>query len=227
MKTVLVVDDEEVIRENMSYLLSKDFRVLTASSTREALESAKLNAPDAILADLQMPDEDGLELCRRIRADKALKNIPILMISGFPDTLRRTECFIWGADDFIAKPFSTSELIARLTSKLRWNRQEIDNSIGSKVLTCGNLVLNEDRFEVLINNNRIELTNFEFKLLKYFISSVGYVSTRDIILEKVWTGSNVTLRTVDTHICTLRKKISNFDHEIEALSGRGYVLRKK
>lgn len=226
MKTILVIDDEPQARDNLRWLLSRDFTVITADSGTEGLQKAKEFKPDAILTDLQMPVMDGIEFCKQTRQDQSLKNTPILIVSGSNDTHLRTECFFWGADDFIAKPFSSSELVARLFSKLRWTRQSIDES-SSLLITCGNLTMNERRYEVQVNGKRVDLTNYEFKMLKYFLANLNTVLSRDAILQHVWTTSTVTSRTVDTHIFGLRNKLIEFDHEFSAIHGRGYCLRKK
>jgi DNA-binding response OmpR family regulator len=226
MKTLLIVDDEPSARENLKDLLSKDFHVLTADSGETGLQITASMTPDAILADLQMPKMDGLEFCKIVRQKQNLKNIPILIVSGSLDTGRRTDCFLWGADDFILKPYSSSELLARLSAKLRWIRTEAISNHADETLAYGNLTINEKKFEVLLDNTRIDLTNFEFKILKYLLKSVGSLLTREDILSLVWNSTNVSSRTIDTHICTLRKKLINFHYEIHAVHGRGYVLRK-
>jgi two-component system alkaline phosphatase synthesis response regulator PhoP len=227
MKTILIIDDEQSARENLQGLLSRDFRVMTASSVPEGIQIAKEINPDAILTDLQMPQMDGVEMCKLTRKDAALKNTPILIVSGVNDAHRRTECFLWGADDFIIKPYSSSELIARLFAKLRWSRQSVEEITDGSGIICGNLSLNERRYEVLIDGNRINLTNYEFKMLKYFLTQKDTVLSRETILQNVWVGSTVTVRTVDTHVCTLRNKLQDFDHEVNSVHGRGYVLRKR
>ncbi|MGZ5279071.1 MAG: response regulator transcription factor [Pseudobdellovibrionaceae bacterium] len=226
MKTILIIDDEESARENLRCLLSNDFRVITAGSGIEGLQKAKELPPDLILTDLQMPEMDGIEVCKMTRQNSILKNIPIMIVSGSHDVHRRTECFLWGADDFVTKPYSSSELVARLFSKLRWSRQAIEDSSVGNLLTCGNLSLDERRYEVLVNGHRVDLTNYEFKMLKYFLNLKDVVLSRDSILKNVWTGNSVTVRTVDTHICTLRNKLGDFDYEIHSVHGRGYILRK-
>lgn len=227
MKTILIIDDEQAALENMKSLLARDFRVLTAGSTMEGIQMAKQSIPDAILTDLQMPQMDGVEMCKITRQDQTLKNTPIIVVSGVNDVHRRTECFLWGADDFIIKPYSSSELMARLLSKLRWSRQPIDEAVDETEIVCGNLILNERRYEVLVDGTRINLTNYEFKMLKYFLGERDIVLSRDLILQNVWVGSTVTVRTVDTHICTLRNKLAGFNHEIYSVHGRGYILRKR
>jgi two-component system OmpR family response regulator len=227
MKTILVIDDEQAARENLKHLLSREFKVISAGSVLEGLEVAKTLKPDAILADLQMPVLDGIEFCKLSRLEETLKCTPILIVSGIADTVKRTECFLWGADDFIAKPYASGELIARLTSKLRWTRKEMAPALDDQDnLRCGNLSINEHRHEVLLGKKRVDLTNYEFKLLHRFLASPDSVLSREYLLDQVWTGSHVTVRTVDTHICTLRKKLAGFDHEFHAVHGRGYILRK-
>lgn len=224
--TLLVVDDEQECRETLRSLLSKHFQVLLAADGKEAIEIARRAKPDAVLVDVQMPGMDGIEVCKAIRSDSTLKSIPVMMISAYGDENWRTESFIWGADDFIAKPFSGRELVARIISRLCWTREP--KEVGSsRLLTIGNLVLDSSKMEVTTNGLPLTLTVFEFGLLKYFIDNRGRVLSRDQILEEVWKDEVVSERTVDTHICAIRKKLSKWDHDIKTIHGAGYILRSQ
>jgi len=225
-KTVMIVDDETAILETLEGLLSREFRVITAPSTQVALARAKETPPDIFVLDLHMPGEDGLALCKFVRKEPKLKNIPILMLSGAGDEQRRTECFTWGADDFMAKPFSGSELIARITAKLRWQRHPADEG-GGETAVCGNLTINYRKGETTVNGKRIDLTTFEMKLLSFFIQAKDQILSRQQILDEVWAGHKVIGRTVDTHVCVLRNKLADFDHAIQTVHRTGYILRSK
>lgn len=148
---LLIVDDEIDTRESLESLLSKQFLVTTAENAEKALYLARSQPFDAILLDIHMPGMNGIELCKAIRRDSQLNTLPILMISASQDENLRTECFLWGADDFIAKPYSGRELVARIHAKLCWIRTPRTQE--EIVLTCGNIGLNEKNWKSLSIND--------------------------------------------------------------------------
>lgn len=223
--TILIVDDEQDVLNSMRHLLSNTFHILTASSTEMAIEVLKTNNPNAVIADLQMSGLDGISLCKFVRTHPTHKNIPVLIVSAMTDQATRTDCFVWGADDFIAKPFSGSELIARVYSKLRWSRKPVEEA--DDYLKCGNLEVNEKNLSITIDGEKIPLTIFEFRMLKHFIQKKDTVLNRDTLLQEVWEDSAVTHRTVDVHIYALRNKLSKFNYEFHTVHGVGYILREK
>lgn len=225
-KTVMVVDDEPAMLDTLEGLLTDDFKVVKAPSAQVALSLARATPPDVFVLDLHMPGDDGLALCKFVRQEPKLKNIPILMLSGAGDEARRTDCFNWGADDFMAKPFSGAELIARITAKLRWQRHAVGETSGESA-QCGNLAINYRKGETTVNGKRIDLTSFETKLLSFFIHSREQVLSRQQILDEVWGGHKVIGRTVDTHVCVLRNKLTEFDHAIQTVHRSGYILKPK
>lgn len=222
---ILVIDDEKDFRDMLRDLLSKNFTVVEAMDGHEGLRLAKASPPSLILIDMQMAGIDGIEVCKRIRQEPALKTIPIIMISGTANEASRTESFLWGADDFIAKPFSGRELLARIMSKLSWTRQPVSKS--SAQVNIGNLILDFDRLEAKVNEQVVDLTQFEMKLLHYFVSNQDKVLSREQILTDIWRECQVTSRTVDTHVYYLRKKMSDFNYEFTTVHGAGYRLKPK
>jgi DNA-binding response OmpR family regulator len=224
--TILVIDDEQENRDTLRSLLSKNFQILTASNGKEGLEIARRARPDAVIVDVQMPDVDGISVCKSIRNDPALKNMPVLMISAYGDENWRTESFIWGADDFIDKPYSGRELVARILSRLCWVREPKEMG-ARKVTSCGNMVVDDSKLEITVDAKPVAFTVFEFTLVKYFIENRGKVLSREKILAEVWKDEVVSERTVDTHIYTIRKKLTLWDHDLKTVHGAGYILRAR
>lgn len=221
---LLIIDDDIDMLESIEDLLSKSFNITKATSVKEAITILDLNTPDAILVDLIMPEQDAIHLCKYIRNNSVHSTIPILVLSGCVDSEKRTECFLWGADDFIEKPFMASELIARILSKTCWKREPKKSQENSEK-HCGNLVLDHKRLSVVIDKKIIDLTSFEYKLLNYFIEHKEKVLSRQNIVQDVWGGDNVSERTVDVHIFSLRSKLAGFNHEIRTVHRSGYILR--
>lgn len=222
--TLLVIDDTQEDRDALQNLLCKSFKVLVAKSGKEALEMAKTLRPDAALIDVMMPEMDGISVCKLIRNEPGLKTMPVMMLSAYGDETSRTESFLWGADDFVAKPYSGRELIARILAKLNWVRQP-KSEANTSVLACGNLHMDEVRLEVKIDEKKVGLTVFEFTLLKYLVENSNRVLSREKILKDIWNGQIVTQRTVDTHIYAIRKKLLGANVEIGTIHGAGYILK--
>lgn len=221
--TVLIVDDEADNRELIEHILSSKFNVIMAADGEEGVRIARASQPDLILLDITMPKMDGIAVCETLRNNEATRHIPIIMLTAATDLDAKVKSFMTGADDFLSKPFKPQELMARVVSKVRRieERQGKDES-----LACGNLVLNMRKLEASINGNPLTLSVLEFNLLKCFVQNKDRVMSRDRILEAVWRDSIVSDRTVDTHIVSLRKKLTGFDHEISTVYGAGYVLKK-
>lgn len=224
-QTVLVIDDEDDIRELIVYNLTKEgYRVEGAVSGEAGLEVLKGEPPDLIILDLMLPGLDGLEVCRRVKADSRLQQIPIIMVTARgeePDIVRGLEL---GADDYVAKPFSPKVLVARVKSVLRRGRQSpIDLD---QVLEFEGLLINPPRREVRVDGALIELTNTEFKLLHFLMRQPGLVFTRDQIVEGVHGDDYpVTERSVDVQVVGLRKKLGECGSYVETVRGVGYRFR--
>ncbi len=220
---VLIADDEKDIREILAQILEKDYEVRTAGNGEEALNEVRLFKPHVVLADLMMPVRDGFSFCKELRKNSENDQIKVIMISAYNDENSRTRAFELGADDFIAKPFSREELLARLNSKVRRSR-EMTGRTGDQ-RTCGNLVLDLPSMEVRVDGDPRHLSILEFDLLRFFVENMGKVLSRKEILESVWKDSNVTDRTVDTHIAGLRKRLTGFSCNIQTIYGAGYILK--
>jgi two-component system alkaline phosphatase synthesis response regulator PhoP len=216
---IYVVDDEENIRELIEYNLKKAGYIVKCFSDGESfLESLQDNLPDLVCLDIMLPDYDGLDLCKKIRNNKKLKNLPIILLTAKTtefDTIIGLES---GADDYIGKPFSVNELIARIRSLLR---RTIVAPIEKNDVAIGNLLIDVEKRTVTINEKQVELTLKEFELLNLLAKGNGKVFTRNELLEKIWGYDYYgDTRTVDVHIHSLRKIIG--DEYILTVRGVGY-----
>ena len=219
-KTILIVDDEKPIVDILIYNLQKEgYNTIEAYDGETAIELAFDQKPDLILLDIMLPKIDGLTVCKRIRNSM---NIPIIMISAKDEEIDKILGLELGADDYITKPFSVRELVARVKANLRKaeinvTNKQIDNSIviekpkekeQDKVIEIGEIFINLDKFEVKVRNKPIELTLREFEVLRYLANQPGQVVTRETLLEKVWGYEYYgDIRTVDVTIRRIREKI--------------------
>jgi len=222
---ILVVDDEQAVRDLLVYNLSKaHYDVLTAENGRQALDLARQVEPDLILLDLMLPEVDGLDVCRELRH---VSKVPIIMITARGEEVDRVVGLELGADDYVSKPFSVRELMARIKAVLRRTQPEAEYI---PVLTGpGGLRLDVERHEVTIENLSIDLTRLEFDLLHVLMLNADRVLTRERLLEQVW-GYDFAgdTRAVDSAIKRLRARLRSVDPQadkIEAVRGLGYKYR--
>jgi DNA-binding response OmpR family regulator len=222
MKKVLIIDDEQDNLTLLSDMLKGSFEPLTAPSGKDGLALAVQTQPDVILLDINMPEMDGFEVCKRLREQPRTQKIPVIMLTTASSLDSRVKGLDIGADDYITKPFQVRELIARVNARVR--RQALETKASSE-LAMGNLRLNPKSFEVFINHNPVKLTQLEFDLLRYFIEHPNEVIDRNRLLGDLWPDTVVTDRTVDTHVANLRKKIRGFDCQLTTVYGAGYILK--
>ncbi len=218
---ILVVDDEPDLLELVRFNLSQaGFQVTTAASGREALEQLKVSVPDLVVLDLMLPDVSGNDICRQIRSDAALAELPIVMLTAKSEEVDRVVGFELGADDYVPKPFSPRELTLRVRAVLR--RRAAAPGPGS-IIEHGALRVDPDRHRCFVNGEEIELTAKEFRLLGTLMARPGRVMTRERLLDEVW-GSEITVtsRTIDTHLKRLREKLGPAGDLIETVRGVGY-----
>lgn len=219
-KKILIVDDEKNIVDILKFNLKKEgFEILEAYDGEQAISMALEENPDLILLDIMLPKVDGFEVCRRLR--KSLST-PILMLTAKAEEVDKVLGLELGADDYITKPFSTRELMARVKANLR--RHVIENSEKSNgnTIECGDLCIDLDSYEVRRDGEVIELTLREFELLKFLASQAGQVFTREILLQKVWGYEYYgDVRTVDVTVRRLREKIEKDPSDYQ------YVLTKR
>ena len=175
-----------------------------------------------ILLDVMLPGEDGLSILRRLRADSNTKDIPVIMVTAKTSEIDTVKGLDGGADDYITKPFGVMELISRVKAIFRRIKPMSDDV----VLKYKSIVLNQDRRECLVNDNIVELTFKEYELLRLFLSNIGIVMTRDMIMTNVWDSDYYgETRTVDMHIKTLRRKLSDAGMLIQTVRNVGYKMQ--
>jgi len=225
---ILIVDDEEHIRELLKYnLKNNSYECITAKNGLEAVEMVKYQRPRLVLLDLILPQMNGYEVCKAIREDNEISTTPIIILSSKDDEFDKLLGFNLGADDYITKPFSVRELITRIKVLLRRSSLELIEKTYTSY-TFGNLTIDFEKHIVTKNDEEIELTPKEFKLVEILIKNIGRVMTKELLLYKIWgyefVGENGTLA---VHIFNLRKKIEddNKPHFIETIRGKGYIFK--
>jgi phosphate regulon transcriptional regulator PhoB len=220
---VLVVEDEPDIRNLIVHHLARDgFRCRTAASGAEALTQVRTAAPDLVVLDLMLPGMDGLEVCRRLRGDPSTAAVPIIMLTAKADEVDRIVGLEMGADDYVPKPFSPKELVARVRAVLRRARPAGDTA---RPLGAGGVSLDPARHAVTVDGRPVELTPKEFDLLHALLEAAGRVLSREHLLNRVWGYSRadeIESRTVDVHIRRLRAKLGAEERRIATIKGVGY-----
>ncbi|MCX7902982.1 MAG: response regulator transcription factor [Caloramator sp.] len=224
---ILLIDDELHIIELLKYNLETNgYKVFYALNGREGLKLAVEKKPDLILLDVMLPEMDGFDVCKEIKKNEIISNIPIIMLTAKSEEFDKILGLELGADDYITKPFSVRELLARVKVVLRRNIKEEKKN----VVQIHDLKLDFDKHEVLKDGKKIDLTLKEFELLKLLILNKGKVLTRDFLLDKVWGYEYYgETRTVDVHVRHLRQKIEDDDKNpryIETVRGIGYKFKE-
>ncbi len=221
---VLVAEDEPPLAELLTYNLEKSgFATLTAYDGDTALAKLAENKLDAVVLDWMMPGKSGIEVCQAIRANAELNHLPILMLTARGDEQDRVHGLEAGADDYMVKPFSPRELVARVRALLRRIRPGINDA----VITFGSILINTVQHKVTVAGNIVRLGPTEYRLLKFLMESPGRVFSREILLDRVWSnGVHVESRTVDVHIRRLRKALmdAGSGDPIRTVRGAGYSL---
>jgi len=218
---VLVVDDEPDLVELIRYNLTEaGFRVSEARTGAEALAAVRRSVPDILILDLMLPDLSGTEVCRRLRNESELADLPIIMLTAKSEEIDRVVGFELGADDYVTKPFSPRELILRVRAVLR---RRVQGEAGERPLEHGPLRLEPGTHRCLVGGREISVTAREFQLLAALMRRPGRVMTRDRLLDEVW-GRDITVtsRTIDTHLKRLREKLNEAGTLIETVRGVGY-----
>jgi len=220
--TVLVIDDAKDLIELVRFNLEKSgFDIMSAIDGRSGLEIATQHAPDIILLDLMMPGMDGLEICRHLRQDPRTRQIPIIMLTARAEEADRIVGLELGADDYITKPFSPRELVARVKAILR--RTTAPPS--PEVIRHGDLTIDVARHEVNFKGAPVSLTATQFRILHFLASQPGRVVSRERIIDAALAGdSSVYDRTIDVHITSIRKKLGSGADCIQTVRGCGYKL---
>jgi phosphate regulon transcriptional regulator PhoB len=227
MKTkILVVDDEKDILELITYNLQKEgFYVEVSPDGEDALEKIRSDRFDLVLLDLMLPGMQGMEICRNLKSGDDTASIPIIMLTAKSEELDKVLGLEMGADDYITKPFSPRELVARIRAVLRRAREAPEQE---RVINVGDLVINTDTYQVMKKDRPIQLSATEFRLLVYLVQKKGRVFNRDMLLDAVWKDEAfVEPRTVDVHIRRLRSRIEDdpsHPEYIKTRRGIGYYV---
>jgi DNA-binding response OmpR family regulator len=222
---VLVVDDEEPIVEAVAYNLRCDgYEPLTAADAEQCMTLFRKEKPALVILDVMLPTASGFDVCRMLRRES---NTPIILLTARADEADRVVGLELGADDYVTKPFSTRELMARVKSVLRRTTSTGDRP-GDAVITSGALTIDTERHEVTVDGRAVDLTRKEFELLTFMAAHPGQVFTRQVLLDRVWgADAYVVERTVDVHIRWLREKIEttpSAPERIVTVRGVGYKL---
>jgi two-component system phosphate regulon response regulator PhoB len=226
-KKILVIDDEPDVAALVSYhLKAKGHHVETVCNPNVSIGIARSLLPDLVILDIMMPDLNGIQICRILRADPKLKNVPIIFLTAKAEEGDRIAGFETGCDDYICKPFSIKELVLRVQSILRRATEGVPEE--TRRLQVGRIILDVERHEATVHDRPIELTATEFKLLRLLMERRGRVQTREHLLINVWNyETEIETRTVDTHIRRLREKLGAEADWIETIRGVGYRMAER
>ena len=227
-KTILIVEDEKDIVKMLEYNLQKEgFKTLSARDGEDALDAANRDHPDLVVLDLMLPGMDGLEVCKALKQGAKTAMIPIIMLTAKVQESDKVIGLELGADDYMTKPFSPRELVARIKAVLR-RMTEKDRS--PELMRIGELTVDLSKIRALLKDKPVELTAKEFELLKTLIKAKGRVLSRDYLLDTIWGFDHaieIQTRTVDVHIRTLRKKLKSEAKRIVTVKNYGYRFEEE
>lgn len=224
---ILVVDDESDVSALVAYhLKAKGYQVEVVNDPNRSLGTARSFLPDLVILDVMMPELNGIQICRLLRADPQLKKVPVIFLTAKTEENDRIQGLETGADDYICKPFSTKELVLRVQTILR--RLTEAAPAEPKRLQVGEIVIYTERHAVELHGQPLELTATEFNLLKLLMERRGRVQTREHLLLNVWNyETEIETRTVDTHVRRLREKLGSEADWIETVRGVGYRIAER
>ncbi len=224
---IVVIEDEPDILEVLCFNLEREgFQVLSAGSGGAGLETVTRESPDLVLLDLLLPGVDGLDVCRRLRSRPETAHIPVIMVTAKGEESDVVLGLGVGADDYIQKPFSPRELVARVKAVLRRVRFDDSRAAPEQRVACGPVVVEPARHRVLVDGERVEVTPTEFRLIHYLVAHPGRVFTRDQLINRSIGEQAVVIdRNIDVHIRSLRQKLGRHRRLIETVRGVGYSFR--
>ncbi len=223
---IAVVEDEHNILEVITYNLRREgYRVLEARDGVEGIDMIRREKPDLALLDIMLPGMDGLQICQSIKTDVSLRHIPVLMVTARSEESDVVLGLGIGADDYIVKPFSPRELVARVRASLRRLGQSTDD--GRTVVSVGGLRLDSERHRFHVGEEQIELTASEFQIMNLLMRSPGRVFSREDILSLTGSSGGIVIeRNIDTHVKSIRRKLGDSRDLVETVRGVGYRFRE-
>lgn len=222
MALIYIVEDDQNIREIESFALKNSgYQIQDFSCAKEFYRAVKEKTPDLVILDIMLPDEDGMEILQKLRKNGETKRLPIMMVTAKTTELDRVKGLDSGADDYMTKPFGVMELISRVKALLRRSMGEVQE----KLLKVDEILLDDERHQVFVDNKPCELTYKEYELLHLLMQNRGIVLSRDLLMDRIW-GMNcdVESRTLDVHLKTLRAKLGESAHHIKTIRNVGYRM---
>ncbi len=224
MSLIYVVEDDVNIREIETFSLKNSgYMVADFECAKDFYRRLSDKIPDLVILDIMLPDEDGLEILRKLRKNPETRKLPIIMVTAKTTEIDKVKGLDSGADDYLTKPFGVMELISRVKALLRRSR-DMDES---KILTLGEISIDNEKHMVSVGGEPCELTYKEFELLKLMLQNVGIVLSRDVIMERIWgVDFEGESRTLDMHIKTLRQKLGDSGKRIKTVRNVGYRLEQ-
>lgn len=222
---IYIVDDEQDIVNLISLHLEKaSFKVKGFLNAATFYQQMRQKIPDLIILDIMLPDEGGFEVCKYLKMDEQYMAIPIIILSARNEETDKILGLELGADDYVSKPFSPGEMVARVKAVLRRKKTKSEEK---KIVIDDNLIIELEKYRVLIDDREIPLTSTEFKILKLFAKKQGWVFNREQILDYLWGTEKAVLdRTIDVHVKNLREKLGNKGYLIKNVRGVGYKLEQ-
>ena len=222
MALIYIVEDDQNIREIESFALKNSgYTIMDFECAKDFYHQLAEKVPDCILLDIMLPDEDGLEILKKIRSIPDTRKVPIMMITAKTAELDKVKGLDLGADDYITKPFGIMELISRVKALLRRSMNMEDE----KFLSAGDIFLDGEKHMVYVKDEPVDLTFKDYELLKLLIQNQGIVMSRDVIMERIWgIDFEGESRTLDVHIKTLRQKLKNAGTLIKTVRNVGYMI---
>ena len=222
MALIYIVEDDQNIREIESFALKNSgYQVCDFSNAKDFYRAVKEIKPDAVLLDIMLPDEDGMEILQKIRKNPETKRLPVIMVTAKSTELDRVKGLDMGADDYIVKPFGVMELISRVKALLRRSMTEE----AEKLLKVDEIVMDDERHVVFVDEKPCDLTFKEYELLRLFMTNRGIVLSRALIMDRIWDiNCDVESRTLDVHLKTLRAKLGESAHHIKTIRNVGYRM---
>lgn len=223
MPLIYIVEDDKNIREIETFALKNvGYEVEDFSCAKEFYKKIEMKIPSLVLLDIMLPDEDGLEMVRKLRKKEETKDLPVIMVTAKTSEIDKVKGLDLGADDYMTKPFGVMELISRVKALLRRTKNQTEED---KFLRLGDVLLDREKHAVYVKDSLCELTYKEYELLKLLMYNAGIVTTRERILDRIWgTDFEGESRTLDMHIKTLRQKLKESGSMIKTVRNVGYIM---